>query len=311
MFRSWILLVCLMIAPFSARSEILEEFDSIDSFRIISAGWLSSLVGTEFELIESPVSVAAKDNKIYFIDDVLMGLFSYNLVSQEASNLKGIYRNLKSNQARLFMSDDQELFVIDAFGSQVTKYDLIGNVITRFYNPLNLNSPVGMCINPLNNHVLIADAFFGHVIEFSSTGDPLALHGIKEKGGVQAGNDIVGMACTQKEMFIVSKLTKSINVFSFSGEFLQKIPRSEVRSPTAVAVDSYGRIYISDDFSDQISIYNKSGFLKRFGRSGVGPLHFRKIKDISIDGDYLYVADNMNRSIKILTITPPKERTEK
>ena len=307
MLRSWLLLFCLILAPFSARSEILEEFDSIDSFRIISDGWLSTIVGTEFEFIESPVSVAAKDNKVYFIDDVLMGLFSYDLVTQKASNLKTVYKNLKSNQARLFISDDQELFVIDSFGSQVTKYDLIGNVITRFYNPLNLNAPIDMCINPLNNHVLIADAFFGHIIEFSVTGDPLALYGIKEKGGVQAGSDIVGMACTQKEIFIVSKLSKNINVFSFSGDLLRQIARPEVRSPTAIAVDDYGRIYISDDFNDQITIYNNEGLLKRFGRSGVGSLHFREIKDLSIDGDYLYVADNMNRSIKILTINPPKE----
>ncbi|MCF6253393.1 MAG: hypothetical protein L3J38_01435 [Thiomicrorhabdus sp.] len=289
----------------------MEEFDSIDSFRIISGGWLSSLVGTEFEFIESPVSVAAKDNKVYFIDDVLMGVFSYDLVSQKAFNLKTVYNSLKSNQARLFISDDQELFIIDSFGSQVTKYDLLGNVITRFYNPLNLNAPVGMCINPVNNHVLIADAFFGHVIEFSATGDPLALYGIKEEGGVQAGSDIVGMACTQKEMFIVSKLTKTINVFSFSGKLLRQIPRPEVRSPTAIAVDYYGRIYISDDFNDQITIYNNNGLLTQFGRSGVGPLHFREVKDLSIDGDYLYVADNMNRSIKILSIIPPKESTEK
>lgn len=311
MFRYWTLLICLMAAPFSARSEILEEFDSIDSFRIISAGWLSSLVGTEFEFIESPISVAAKDNKIYFIDDVLMGVFSYDLVSQKASNFKAVYNSLKSNQARLFISDNQELFVIDSFGSQVTQYDLMGNTITHFYNPLNLNAPVGMCINPLNNHVLIADAFFGHIIEFSATGDPLGLHGIKKKDSVQAGSDIIGMACTQEEMFIVSKLTKTINVFSFSGKLLRQIPRPEVRSPTAIAVDLYGRIYISDDFNDQISIYNNNGLLKQFGRSGVGPLHFREIKDLSIDGDYLYVADNMNRSIKILTITPPQANSEK
>jgi len=311
MFRTWTLLLCLIAVPFSVRSEILEEFDSIDSFRIISGGWLSALVGTEFEFIESPVSVAAKDNKVYFIDDVLMGLFSYNLADQKASNLKSIYRGLKGKSARLFISDDQELFIVDAFGSQVSKYDLIGNLITRFSDSLNLNSPVGMCINPANNHILIADAFYGHIIEFSATGDPLALHGIKEKGGVQAGSDIVGMACTQDEMFIVSKLTNHINVFSFSGAFLRQIPRPEVRSPTAIAVDFYGRIYISDDFNDQITIYNNDGMLKQFGRSGVGPQHFRGIKDLSIDGDYLYIADNMNRSIKVLTIIPPKESIEK
>lgn len=311
MLRAWVLLLSLVIVPFSVRSDMLEELDTIDSFRIISGGWLSAVIGTEFELIESPVSVAAKDNYIYFIDDVLMGLYAYDTASQKAANLKKIYKDLKSNSARLFISDAQELFVIDSSASQVSKYDLTENLITRFYNPLNLNFPVDMCINPLNNHVFIADAFFGHIIEFSATGDPVALHGIKEKDGVQAGSDIVGMACTQNEMFIVSKLTKTINVFSFSGEFLRQIPRPEVRNPTAIAVDSYDRIYISDDFNDQISIYSQKGFLKQFGRSGVGPLHFREIKDLSIDGDYLYVADTMNRSIKILVIIPPQKSATK
>ncbi|VAW45959.1 hypothetical protein MNBD_GAMMA03-1848 [hydrothermal vent metagenome] len=311
MLRTWTLLLCLIVAPVTVRSEMLEEFDTIDSFRIISGGWLSTLVGTEFEQLESPVSVAAKDNYVYFIDDVLMGLYSYNVVDQRASNLKSIYRDLKGNSARLFISDDQELFVIDPFGSQVSKYDLTGNLITRFYNPLNLNYPVDMCIHPLNNRVLVADAFFGHIIEFSETGDALALHGLKEKSKVQAGNDIVGMACTQDEIFIVSKLSKEINVFSYSGDLLRQIPRSEVRSPTAIAADSYGRVYISDDFDDQIKVYTQSGFLKSFGRSGVGSLHFREIKDLSIDGDYLYVADNMNRSIKILKVNPPSKDFKK
>lgn len=306
MLRVWVVLFCLITAPVSARSEILEEIETIDSFRIISAGWLSSLVGVEFELIESPVSVAAKDNNVYFIDDVLMGLFSYNLVDQKVSNLKSIYSDLKGNSARLFLSDDQELFVIDAFGSQVSKYDLEGNLITHFYNPLNLNSPVGMCINPLNNHVFVADEFYSHIVEFSATGDAIALHGIKGKGKVTAGSDIVGLACNQTEMFVVSKLHKNINVFSFSGKLLRQIPRPEVRNPTAVAVDFYGRIYISDKLGDQIKIYDQSGFIAPFGRSGVGDSHFRGIKDLSIDGDYLYVADSVNRSIKILLITPPK-----
>ncbi len=309
MLRFWAILFCLTITPLSVRSEILEELETVDSFRTISEGWLSSIVGTEFEFLESPVSVAAKDNKIYFIDDVLMGLYVYDMVSQQASSLKSVYKQLKSNSARLFVTDDQTLFVIDSFGSQVSKYSLRGNLITNFYDPLNLNSPVDMCINPANQHVFIADAFFGHIIEFSATGNPLALHGIKEEGGTQAGRDIVGMACTDDELFVVSKLSKNINVFSFSGKFLRQIPRLEIRSPSSIAVDSYGRIYISDNFNDQIVIYSSAGGKpERFGRSGLGPTHFRKIKDLSIDGDYLYVADNMNHSIKVFIIKPPKER---
>lgn len=311
MLRAWAFLLCLTVVPFSARADILEEIETIDSFRMISSGWLSAAVGAEFEFIENPISVAAKDNKVYFIDDVLMSLYVYDKASQQASKLKAPYRDLKSNSARLFISDNQELFVIDSFGNQVSKYDLIGNLITRFYAPLNLNSPVGMCINPLNDRVLIADAFYGHIIEFSATGEPLGLYGMKKKGQVQAGNDIVGMACTETEMFIVSKLTKKINVFSFAGEFLRSISREEVRSPTDIAVDAYGRIYVSDDFNDQIAIYNNEGFVKRMGRSGVGALHFREITDLSIDGDYLYVVDNMNRSIKVFMINPPKKNIAK
>lgn len=310
MVRFLAVFLCLVIVPLSVRSEVLEELETVDSFRIMNEGWLSSLVGTQFEFLESPVSVAAKDNKLYFIDDVLMGLYVYDMASQQASNLKSVYKNLDRNSARLFVTDDQTLFVIDSFGSQVSKYSLSGSLITRFYDALNLNVPVDMCINPANQHVFIADAFFGHIIEFSATGDPLALHGIKEAGGTQAGRDIVGMACTEDELFIVSKLSKNINVFSFSGKLLRQITYLEIRSPSSIAVDSYGRVYVSDDFNDQIVIYGRDGGqLERFGRSGLGGggTHFRKIKDLSIDGDYLYVADNLNRSIKIFIIHPPKE----
>lgn len=304
MIRAGCFFLFLFLASTGARSDILVSSDSIDSFRTISNGWLSSVVGTESKFIESPVAVTARNNIVYFIDDRLMGLYAYDRVAQSARSLKSVYAKLTRNPARLFLSEDNELFVIDSFGSQVLRYDLMGNFIARYSNPLNLNSPVGMCINPINQNVLIADSFYSHLIEFSPSGQAIELHGFKGAGETPAGNHIIGMACGEKSVFIVSKFSSDINVFSYSGKFLYKISRPEARNPTAIAVDQFDRVYISDDFDDQIKIYDDSGLTSRFGGSGSDASHFRSIKDLWIDGDELYVADNMNRRIQVFLINP-------
>lgn len=304
MFRSWVFFLCLATASMGVRSDILESSETIDRFRVINSGWLSSIAGTESKHIESPVAITAKNNMVYFIDDRLMGLYAYDMVSQGASSLKSVYAKLSRNPARLFLSDDNDLFVIDSFGSQVLRYDLMGNFLTRYSNPSNLNSPVGMCLNPLNQNILIADSFYSHIVEFSLTGQAIQLHDLKGAGERQAGNHITSMACGVNAVFVVSKFTPDINVFSYSGKFLHKIPRSEARIPTAIAVDQFDRVYLSDDFDDQIKIYDTTGLIARFGGSGSGPLNFRGIKDLWIDANQLYVADNMNRRIQVFFINP-------
>jgi len=167
---------------------------------------------------------------------------------------------------------------------------------------------VGVCVNPSNNHVFVADGFYSHIIEFTESGDPVALHGKRTRGQTQAGNNIIGMACNDQELYIVSKLSDEINVFTFSGKLIRQIPRKEVHNPTAVALDQYNRVYISDAFDDRIRVYDDQRMIVEFGGAGMDDFSFRDIRGLWVDNSFLYVADSMNRRIQILNITRPTSR---
>ncbi|GKT12726.1 MAG: hypothetical protein ISEC1_P1706 [Thiomicrorhabdus sp.] len=306
--KSFLLLfLSLIVISTAARSAILEGYDSIEEFRLTDGGWLLSVVGTESTLLENPTSVVASHNLVYIIDDGLRSLYVFDLVTRKATTLSGAYEKIEGNISRLYINNDQSFFIMDKFGSQVHKYGLKGEYLMSYQDSLNLNSPVGMCTNPENGHVFVADGFYSHVIEFSESGESLALHGLRKRGQTQAGNGIIGMACNKTELFIVSKFGKYINVLSFSGDLIRQIPRPEVHNPTSIAVDQYNRVYISDAFDDQIKIYDQSKMIAEFGSAGMDLLSFRGIKGLWVDGSFLYVADSMNRRVQVLMIKQPDQ----
>ena len=307
MKRFCVVFITLFLGVSHANSEVLTGYDAIEDFQLTDSGWLSSVAGTEFVLLENPTAVASKGNVVFFIDSGLNALYAYDMVSQKASTLSSAYSKIDGNVASLYISRHLGLFIVDPFGGQVLKFDLQGDFFTSYEDSLNLNTPVGMCVNPTDNHVFIADGFYGHIIEFNQSGDPLALHGIRTRGQTQAGNNIIGMTCTDEEMFIVSKLSKNINVFSYSGDLIRQIPRPEVHNPTAVAVDKYNRVYISDAFDDRIRVYDGTRMIAEFGGAGLDALSFRDIKGLWVENSLLYVADSMNRRVQILTINHPSD----
>ncbi len=75
-------------------------------------------------------------------------------------------------------------------------------------------------------------------------------------------------------------------------------------NPTALAVDRYGRIYISDAFDDSIKVYDYRGYIESIGGTGSADGMFRGITDIYIDRHFMYVADSGNNRIQVFIITP-------
>ena len=302
MIKIFSLFIGLMLVSLSARSEILESYDSIDEFRISGSSWMSAVVGSESVLLERPVAVAVDNNLVFFVDDGLNALYVYDLVTRQASTLSSAFGKIESQEPRLFISNRKALFVVDPLGNQILKFNFQGELFTIYDDPLNLNTPVGVCVNPNNGHLYVADSFYSHIIEFGEGGDPLAIHGLRRGGQTQAGNNIIGMACNDTGMFVVSKLSQFINVFSYSGELIRQIPRPEVHNPTAVTIDQFDRVYISDAFDDRIRIYDQSKMIAEFGAEGNDALTFRAIKGLWADKYFLYVADSLNRRIQVLSI---------
>ena len=71
--------------------------------------------------------------------------------------------------------------------------------------------------------------------------------------------------------------------------------------PTGVAVDSTGKVYVSDGSANNIQVFNSDGtFFKKFGSEGTGNGQFDFPNDIEIGADgRIYVADTSNHRIQM------------
>ena len=73
--------------------------------------------------------------------------------------------------------------------------------------------------------------------------------------------------------------------------------------PTAIALDSVGNVYVSDEHIHRITVFDPSDrFLKNWGEHGTGPGELDGPSGMAFDGeDNLYVADQQNSRIQKFT----------
>ena len=74
-------------------------------------------------------------------------------------------------------------------------------------------------------------------------------------------------------------------------------------SPSGIAIDSQGRVYVSDEHLHRIAVFDAAGrFLSKFGTEGTQEGEFDTPSGIAIDNqDNLYVADTYNNRIQKFT----------
>ncbi|MBI5086087.1 MAG: 6-bladed beta-propeller [Acidobacteria bacterium] len=76
-------------------------------------------------------------------------------------------------------------------------------------------------------------------------------------------------------------------------------------SPTNVAVDGEGKLYVTDTFNHRIQIFDAAGkFVRAFGSHGVRPGQFVRPKGIAVDSQgHIYVADAEFNNFQVFSPT--------
>ena len=74
-------------------------------------------------------------------------------------------------------------------------------------------------------------------------------------------------------------------------------------SPTAIAQDSQQNLYVSDEWLQRISIFDKGGqFLDKWGVAGAGDGEFNRPSGLALDKqDNLYLTDSLNHRVQVFT----------
>ena len=222
--------------------------------------WLDKLTGTKTpeEKLElrKPYGIATDSRgRIYVADTQLSAVFVIDPADRVVEVRRGDSRAPMAIPAGLAVDSEDRLFVSDARFHSITCFNPAGQMIARF-GTNSLSRPGGMALDRERNRLYVADAEQSRIAVFDS------------------------------EKFVF------IGWFGKPGK--AGIPENGTfASPTNVAVDRQGNIYVADTFNCRVEVLNPAGkFLRAFGAQGDRPGEFIRPKGIAIDSEgHVYVAD--------------------
>jgi len=147
----------------------------------------------------------------------------------------------------------------------------------------------------------VADAGRNQVLIFDNKENYVAAIG---KAGELKPRDV---AVNQDRIYVADLMKHSVRVFDKATRSpLFDIPRSrdatnDLLTPTNLALDSRGRIYVADTGDFRVKVFDADGkFLHSIGEFGNGLGQFSRLKGIALDREQqLYTVDAMQQVIQI------------
>ena len=251
-------------------TQVMGERDLL-GIKLKKPGWLERAAGVtvqdeERPRLKRPYGVAV-DSKglIYVADSGLHKVFVFDLVNQKLT-FRGDKPPAHLELAIGVAIDDQDrLFVSDAKAHQITCFDASGNM-TAVFGADQLNRPAGMAVDNDLRRLYVADV----------TGARLAIFDLD-----------------------TLKFTRYINSQPPSKEE----PHGILGTPTNVAVNPDGLVYVVDTIPNRVEVFDTDGnYVRGFGEQGNTAGKFARPKGIAIDSDgHVYVADDEFNNFQIFT----------
>jgi DNA-binding beta-propeller fold protein YncE len=161
--------------------------------------------------------------------------------------------------------------------------------------------PINVAVDA-NGTRYVTDTTRGQVLVYSAKDEFLGAIGKKDE------LKPVGVAVTGNRLYVTDLKTHSVIVYDKAKrEPLFSIPRdpdnarSRLLSPTNIAIDKQGRVYVSDTGGFYIQIYDADGnYLRTIGEQGLTPGSFALPKGIAVDREgRVYVVDAATQVIQI------------
>lgn len=160
--------------------------------------------------------------------------------------------------------------------------------------------PINVAVDA-NGTQYVTDTGRGQVLIYSATDEFLGAIGKKEEFKP------VGVALSGNRLYVTDLKNHNVRVYDKTKrELLFSIPRdadekSRLLSPTNIAIDQQGRIYVSDTGGFFIQIYDADGkHLRLIGEQGLSPGNFALPKGIAVDHEgRMYVVDAATQVIQL------------
>jgi sugar lactone lactonase YvrE len=200
------------------------------------------------------------------------------------------------------ISETDVLYIADTEAGLVHRYDLIDRDVSYIGRAGNdfLGSPVAVALDRQNT-LYVSDSINAKVYKFDAKGEFIGVMVPPAGFGRPAG-----IAITDKgEKYVVDAVAHKLYKFAIDDTYIGEFPKNqageELNTPTHVATDRNGNVYVTDAMNFIVRVYDKEGtFIRRLGGVGDIPGNFARPKGIALDSDNnLYVVDANHDNFQI------------
>ena len=154
---------------------------------------------------------------------------------------------------RIAVDSNDIIYVTDDGNGRVQKFTTVGQFVGKFGENY-LNVPVGIGVDS-NNDVYVAESGGNRVSKFTSAGQLITAWGSSGSLDGQFNQPKGLHVDSDDNTFVADEFNDRVQKFDKDGNFLTKFDGSMLGHPIDVAVDSTGKVYVSDENNGQILIY--------------------------------------------------------
>lgn len=165
-----------------------------------------------------------------------------------------------------------------------------------------LKAPRGVFVDQVRGEVYVADTMNDLVAVYDRDGLPLFAFGYNG----EFREPMKAVVDGRGRIYVLAGVGRKLSVFSYRGEYLQAFPFPGAEGkpvPTALTADTEGNIYIADQTSGQILVYDSDqGLSLRFAGGRDGESRFQAVQAIAVDRKgQIYVADAQGMPVQVFS----------
>ena len=307
-----------LVAPADTPQLVVPELPPILSYwETIDGGYtgltgtagkvLHAVTGGDFVKFVAPVALTVQGDYLYVVDMGLDTLLRFNLITRRMERIMDLHGLISGEVYDIYVRPDFSFFITDTNAARVLYFNAAGTLKRIYENKLNLVWPVAVTEDPQTGDLLIADGEFDHILVFNAKGELVTAVGGR---GNEPGKflNVTALAHNSDTFFVAARVGQKIQALDHNGDYLYSFPQESVTFPMAMAADDEFRLFVGDYLDNSIKVYDRGRFVTSIGGSGVGPGSFKRITDLHVAKEFLYVADSLNSRVQVLKIaasSPP------
>ena len=260
------------------------------------------LTGLEYVRFERPVAVAVRAQWLYIADGDLDKLYRYDLGMRRLEQVMDLRTVSAADISDLYVASDFSFYIADPQGSRVVHYSPAGTPLEEFSDPVNIGRPVAIHVDEARGWLYIADGFNDDVMVFNQAGGMIGVIGRRGDGAGEFRR-ITGLAVGGFGYYVATRFGEHrVQVFHPDGRYKTALQKDTVTFPKAIVADRHERAFVADYLDDTIRVYEGTRLIETLGHHGAAPGQFKRITDLWVTDDRLFVADSLNGRIQILTL---------